>query len=325
VNGAGLVRAAIEEAELNSPRAQQIESGASQTFGCRAESLLRLTGVPQSNPRVGLSAVVGKAVHAYLEQVVTGPDNITERRYTYRDVRCTVDLIRVASKALRDYKSTTTDKLAAIVHDGPKRSHRGQIHLGAAAAREAGIDIETVGLIYIPRDSNDLDDIWEWSEPFSQTFADEAADWHADQRARAEQAAELKADPTDWLNGLRDEPLHFCEQFCPFVDLCRGPEPAQPADDPELIELAHRYMTAKLEADEAYARVRYYKEQLDQAPPIIVDGYKLAWSGGKPQTKTVVDVEELKRAFEMFVGDVPVITESTVTARSYRMTKARRS
>lgn len=315
-----LVRAAIEEAELNSPRAQQVESGASQTFGCRAESLLRLTDVPQSNPRVGLAAVMGKAIHAYLETVLT--DALTEQRYVYRDVPATVDVIFTERKALRDFKSTTNDKLAAIVKDGPKPSHRGQIHLGAAAAIEAGVEVETVGLIYIPRDSNNLDDMWEWSEPFSRERADQAADWHAEQRAMAQ-----THDPARALNldGLRDEPLYFCEQFCGYVDICRGPDRAVEADDPELVEVAQKFLAAKLEADDAYARKRHYQEQLRDVPPLLVDGYKLAWSGGNPKSETVVDVEELTSAFEMLVGPVPMTTVETTTARSFRVTKPRKS
>jgi hypothetical protein len=323
MKGPELIRAAIEAREQWSPRGQQIESGASQTFSCRAETQLRLAGVPKSNPRVGLRAIVGTAVHSYLEKIVPRFDDsvLSEQKYLYRGTPATVDLI--VSPELWDYKTTTKDKLAAIRRDGPTARQRGQIHLGAAAAREAGVVVEHVGLLFIPVDSNDLDDIWAWSEPFSQDLADQAADFHQEQRELAEANREAGGVPD--LNGLRDEPTHFCEAFCAWVDICRGPSRTPVATDPALIDLAQRYMTAKIEADEAYARVRYYKEQLQQAPAMVVDGYKLAWSGGNAKSETVVDIEELKRSFEMLVGPLPTTELETFTARQFRMTKARRA
>jgi hypothetical protein len=178
-------------------------------------------------------------------------------------------------------------------------------------------------LLYIPRDSNNLDDITPWSEPFSRELADKAADFH-DQMREMAATAQASAEPLD-LNGLRDEPPSFCEAFCSYVDTCRGPERAITPDDPDLIDLAQRFMTAKIEADEAYARVRYYKELLDKAPPMIVDGYKLAWSGGRPKSEQAVDLDELKAAFEMLIGPLPMTTVETFTARSFRMTKARKA
>jgi hypothetical protein len=58
---------------------------------------------------------------------------------------------------------------------------------------------------------------------------------------------------------------------------------------------------------------------------MVVDGYKLAWSGGNAKSETVVDIEELKRSFEMLVGPLPTTELETFTARQFRMTKARRA
>ena len=60
-----LERVAAEMAAYDAARARslQVETGASGIYGCRAQTLLRLSGMPASDPGVSWQALVGTAIH----------------------------------------------------------------------------------------------------------------------------------------------------------------------------------------------------------------------------------------------------------------------
>ncbi|TLK46597.1 hypothetical protein, partial [Glutamicibacter sp. V16R2B1] len=228
--GLELLRLALTEMEAADPRALQVETGASQAIGCRAESLFRLLGVPESDSRLRLDALIGKAAHAYAEEalkkVADRFELLVEHRASYRGVPCTIDLGWVGAAKLIDWKFPRKSKISWMQKNGIGNGYRGQIHLGGAALRAEGYDIQTVGLACLARDG-EFDEAVEFVEPFDQQIADAAADRVAEERARATEmegildrlavdeagkAVEVRHAIDMWQ--LRDEDLFFCRSFC---------------------------------------------------------------------------------------------------------------
>lgn len=273
------------------PRAQQVESGASQTFSCRAESLLRLTGQEPTDPRLSWQAWVGTAIHRELERIGRVNGWVTEQKLTYRGVPCTVDALLPDHAALVDWKSAAGVSEARRKATEPSRERVGQVMLGAAAAREAGFPVDTVWLCILPRESPDLELAW-WSAPFSQDAADEAADWHAEQRLRAEKV--LAGEPLD-LTEIRDRPAFWCRSYCERVTACRGPLPAEPVlEDPAVDEAAVMFLDARDTKDQAEQVMRDMRPLLEGWRGVTRSGIKVLTSGGRGKTETVEDTDALR-------------------------------
>lgn len=294
-------------------RSQQSEPGASQTFGCRAATVLRANGVPESDPRLVWQAVVGTSVHWTIEAARAGDGREGERKLTYRGVPCTID--EIDGQTVRDWK--TKDDAAAIAtvrKDGPRRGQIAQVMLGAAATIEAGHDITTVELVFLPR-AGDLADGWVWSAPFDRDLADEAADWHEQTRKLITERAGLTAG--EQVDGLRDEPPSFCFAYCPYVTACRGERPEHPPVDEGVVNVAAEYLEAKALEDEAKARLAKAKAFLDGYDDLRSVG--LQWSGGNPLKGDEVDMEAV--AF-LLGGSLPMRPKQGMSARSLRRVKS---
>ncbi|MCM3884177.1 hypothetical protein [Frankia sp. R82] len=286
LTGLGLLQLAISEMEASDPRALQVETGASQAMGCRAESLWRLLRIPESDPRLRADSWMGKAAHAAAEAALRRlPDRfrlLVEFRAVYRKVACTIDLGFILAGRVVDWKFPRLSKIARLKKDGIGRGYRAQVHLAGAALREAGYDIHTVGLVFVPRDG-DFEDAWEFSEPFDQKIADEAADRVATERARATEMAGILdrfgAESTDdkiteirraidkWE--IRDEDYFFCRTFCSYGTNCRGPEPKFPSPpDDGALEAAQQVAAAWAQEQEAKALWVLFSQHLW---PILTD------------------------------------------------------
>jgi len=334
--GLGLLMAALAEKEAADPRALQIQTGASQAMGCRAESLWRLLGIPESDPRLRLDAWIGKAAHAAAERALKGrPGLLVEHRAVYRGVPCTIDLGNITANLLSDWKFPRLSKIVWMQKYGIGSGYRGQLHMGAAALRAEGHQIDRVSLVCLPRDG-EFDDAWEYSEPFSQEIADEAADRVAQENARAAEmagildrfemhtvdarTAEIRHAIDMW--DLRDEDHFFCRQFCSRVTDCRGPEGKYPtADDPVLIEAAQQYAAATWQKREAEALLEEWRPHLEGVKRIALDdGTKIAWSGGNPKVDEVEDLDRVRREYELVCGPIPTKQVTKTTAVSLRVT-----
>lgn len=312
------VRDELAAMEAASPRSQQVQTGASQIFGCRAESLLRLTGVPESDPRSSWPALVGKAVHRLVEDAAA-EDVITEARFTYRGVPATVDRYNPATKTLTDFKTKdTAADINAIRRAGPSREYRSQIHLGAAALIAAGHEVQTVELLFIPR-AGTLEDAWLFSEPFDREIADDAAEWVSDQ---AERALTVDLDDGDPLDGLRDKLPSWCASYCPYFTTCRGGEEPLPELDDRLFEIAQRYLDADSREKDAAEEKRLLRADLDDVTGER-DGLRVRWQGGNTKHVEEVDVERALEEYQLVVGELPTKTITKTTARSLRVEKVK--
>ena len=215
----------IEAWDRSRPRSQQIDLGALQLLGCRAAAVLRLNEVPETDGRLRWDALVGVAIHSACE--AAAPEGVlVEQRFQYRGVWATVDRYDPRTKTLTDVK-TKEDVLAIrkVQKYGPSRTHKAQLHLGAAALQEAGHPVELVELLYLPR-VGQPEDAWVWGPVApDRKAADYAAEWAGWVTREAGERRHLPA----WgqVEGLQDERPDFCRRYCPFVSACRGevPEP----------------------------------------------------------------------------------------------------
>lgn len=292
-------------------RSRQTQPGASSTFGCRAETVLRGTGVRPSDPRLSWPAVVGTAIHAVLEQARAREGRVNEHLYVYRGVKCTVD--ELDPPTLRDFKTREdAAAIATVRRDGPKAGQIAQVMLGAAAAREAGHEVTTVELVFLPR-AGDLTDGWVWSAPFDQQIADEAADWH--EQVRGLISERTGWEPSDVAEGLRDQPLSWCRVYCPFVTVCRGELPA-PVVDEGVRDVAAEYLEAKALEAEAKSRADKARRFLEDYTDLR--GVGLQWSGGNVKT---VEEDDVELARMLLGADWPTRIVEKVTPRTLRRVK----
>lgn len=315
------IKAELLAYETARPRSLQVETGASGMFGCRAQTLLRLSGVPQSDPRLGWQALVGTAIHAVAEKAAAlSTDVLTESRFQYRGVWCTIDRFDIAGHKITDLKTKDDDvAIAKVQKYGPTKSQIAQVQIGAAALIAAGYEVDTVELLFVPR-AGDLESAYLWSAPFDQALADEAADWSAAQDARAADVDARGLDVTGALDGLRDEPERFCRDYCEWVTLCRGPERVMPSvDDPFVIAAAADVVQGKAMVAEGEALVKSARPILAGISGMAGDN-KIGWSGGNENTTEVVDLDAVLAGYREWIGDPPTKTVVTVSNVSLRVT-----
>lgn len=308
----------LAEATAKSGRSQQVETGASDLLGCRAAAVLRLNEVPRSDGRLVWQATVGTAVHAFLEAVA--PEGaVVEQQFAWRGVKATVDCYDPAERSLTDYKTASPAKLATVRRGGPSRRHQAQVAVGGMALAEAGHPVDLVRLAFLPRDGQ-LSDGLVWEHPLDDSLralADEAADWA---ETVAALAVERRGDePWYMADGLRDEPVIWCRDYCPWVTACRGEE--QPSLE-EYAPLASEYAEARAERDAAAARMQEARDRL-----VGVSGRCGDWKvSSSPERKTVKvepDVEALVDHWRFVQGDIPPPAVERVVVTSPRVSVRR--
>jgi len=301
------------EFETSRPRAMQVETGASQVGGCRAETVLRLRGTPQSDPRVSWQAWVGNAIHERLALVRGGdPRYLCEQRFTYKAVPATVDLVDLAAKTVVDYKSKdSADDFPAE----PKPEWLTQVNLGAAGANAAGIEVTHVAVIVLPR-AGEFEPQLFGPFPVDVALADAAVEW-------VEETNLLATLPDHELDlaPLRDEPPMFCARYCPYVTTCRGePDPTQPLDA-DVAATAAEYDAARTERDRAEARMKQLRGSL-----VGLKGQAGKWrintSGGREKIEQVEDTAQIRDWWKFVNGDLPTIERTTRTNISLTVKRA---
>lgn len=307
----------------NRPRSQQVELGASQVYSCRAACLCQLTGAPKTDARIGWESLAGIERHETIERARAHREVVSEKAFRYRGHKATIDEIR--DNTVIDWKNPSPEKVRKLKSGAPPdKGYVAQVHLGAAAAIEAGYDITEVAIVFLPR-GEDVRDGYVWRAPFDRAQADAAADWLDEQIARA-QALGRVAEPSD-LDGLRDRPaLSFCRNWCEYFSLCRGHEAMpKPTDDPGIVEAARTYVAAHHAMKEAEAVKRAAQQELAGIPAVTVDGYALRWQGGTATERDELDIDELRAWWEMTQPDRPLPTRvvPTVTPLSLPVRKAK--
>lgn len=306
-----------------SPRSAQTETGASQVYGCGAEAIFRLRGEPVTDPRIGWSALVGNGVHAELAVIraAVRPGVLCEQRFTFKNVPATVDYIDPAQQLLVDYKTKDdAGAIAGVRKNGPRPAQVGQLQLGMAAAREAGIDVRRAALLFLPRSGDDIDSAYVWGPvDYDEQAAIDAAAWSAD-------VDTLAADPGTDPRDHRGKPAFWCYQYCPFARSCRGEPLPEPVLDAEIEAVAAQYHEADVTAKAA-------KAQMEELRPALLGlsgeagAYKVSTTGGNEKTDERIDVDILAAWWEFAKPGVPlpVVTESGFTARRLTVKPAKKA
>lgn len=338
--------------EQDRPRSQQVEIGGSGLFGCRAEHVLRLNGVPQSDPRLSWEAFVGSAIDHRIGEarLRRNPDLLVQLRVEYAGVWFTIDEFDPATKTLRDWKSKDSaaacgEAVAMMVEDRPGHEQkRAQLHGGAAGLIAAGYEVEQIQLVFLPR-AGSFDGARLFTESFSREWADKGTEWAAEVIGEARRVADAidadlaaildepdngpsfagNVDILDFIPPLRDKPPFFCQAYCPFVTTCRGEGEVDTVDpDPQILDAAQRFVIAKLEYDEAEARKNYYRDLLRGAPAVTTDGWRVGWSRDTRSEELVPDLDAVDvEQYEFVIGRLPRKVKVTGKAPSLTPRKVR--
>ena len=165
----------IKWTESNSARSIQTTIGPSELGSlCDRKIAYRLAGVPEANwwsdP---LPAIVGTAVHAWLEKAVNRFQEVhhMERWLTEITVQPDpmvkghVDLYDREMAAIIDWKTVSPTKLKAWKADGPPEHYKDQVNLYGRGAMNAGLPVARVVLVAVPR-SGWLRDMQIWVDDY---------------------------------------------------------------------------------------------------------------------------------------------------------------
>jgi len=315
----GLLAEALIDHDEHRPRSLQVATGASQVDGCRAEAIFRLRGTPVSDPRLSWPATVGNAVHEWAATAVrawadrTGARVVVEERLTYRGLPVTVDAVFVDHGIAVDWKTLgDAAALAQVRRHGPSIGQQMQAHLAVGAAREADLDVTIAALLFVPREG-DLSDAVTWQAPYDEALADRGV-------AQALERDQLAADPDVRPEDHRDQPWHWCRDWCEFVSACRGEQTAPSEVDAEALLAATEWLQARQDEADAEAPRKAAAQVLDHYADAGLDlrAAGVRRQGGNVGVEERVDDTAVRRAYEQMLGPLPTMTTEKVTSVSWR-------
>lgn len=170
-----------------SERDQQRSAGPSDLGdpcdACLAAALRRKTLQPNQKPRdsgFSLKAWFGTAAHEKLEREQILPEEfraLEAKVYIhtiadYGDIYGHIDIQYLLMAIVGDYKTVDMAKLKKIRMEGPPIGHQKQIMMYGLGVEKSGREVKYVALIYIPRDSNNPDDIYVAVAPYQRDVAE---------------------------------------------------------------------------------------------------------------------------------------------------------
>lgn len=262
-------------------RAQQREIGWSDIGGCRRRARYILDGYEPVNKVSSVIAMIGKAIHAQLKEVLDALGMPAEWEIFYAGIRGHFDRYETEFSRLCDTKTVTSRFLESLKLHGPPISHIWQLSGYAAGMIVAGYAVKTCRLDYLTRDTGE-----EWQY-----------EWHFDPKD--------VADALEWLKDVREVPFDLVPRdYEPDSAWCRGcpfggkdggicwsggvpdrdwrsvlvKEGAKPA------QLAEELFLLRKQAKQMDARVKELKGALDALRPddtaavVKAGDYYLSWS-----------------------------------------------
>jgi len=209
------LRAAVHRYETDRDR-QSIEGrlGISDIGFCRMYATYVVRQEEPSEDPSKYAAFVGTAIGSYLETVIEHMYPTAERDMTVEvelpsgaKVEGHPDIVLPAG--VIDIK--TVDGLTSVRRKGASLQQRFQRQLYAAALDQAGRDIEWVGNAWWDRSARDEMPHVEVEpyDPLWMTYADE---WLSEVLYAVKTGTEAP----------KDQPIEFCQGYCPFFSKCRG-------------------------------------------------------------------------------------------------------
>lgn len=218
----------IKARDEAAPRSKQLELGPSEIgHPCMRRLAYGLMLVERSNPSFDpLPAIIGTATHKWLETAAMYANTTLGRKRWHVETRVNItswlsgscDLYDADTGTVIDYKVPGATQFAAL-RKQMSDTYRTQTHLYGKGFRNAGLPVQTVAVMLIPRGGT-LAGAHLWSEPYDETIADAAI-------ARRDQAVCLLNDFEVEQNPERYE--WFAKSgphcvFCPWF----SPNPTSP-------------------------------------------------------------------------------------------------
>lgn len=192
----------------HSDRSMQKAVGPSEIGGCRRRVWHRLIGTPTLNDQtLSMAAWMGTAIHTAIENRIKLQDDPFNPRFlleiavTFDGIRGHVDCYDTVNHEVIDWKTITKKK----VNYFPSNQQRTQVHIYGYLLSSTGYPVDTVTLVGIPRDGNELDVVMH-SEPYSEQIALEGIAW----LRQIENNLDVIPNP--------EMPKRFCRDYCPYFD-----------------------------------------------------------------------------------------------------------
>lgn len=188
----------------NSPRSLQAKAGPSEIGQeCPRRLGYRIAGTPVVNAPDPLKAMFGTGLHHVIAEGLRALDPggaryLLEHAVHYRNVTGTVDLFDRTLRRMIDWKSTALDRIRKYRHSGIPTNYLVQTQIYAAGLAAQGESVDTIALVFVPRDGT-LSDVWAWTTTPDRDRADKAIDrYEGIERALEEDGgpASLEAVPS---------------------------------------------------------------------------------------------------------------------------------
>lgn len=222
----------IEHGILNDPRTLQKEIGPSEVgMPCTHCLAAKLAGWEQTEQGVPWLTFVGRAVHEALSNIFIsheadrnathtgGIEWLSEQRVTggwilSEPVPGSCDLFHVPSGTVVDFKVVGAPALRRA-RSGPTQTYRYQGHTYGQGWANAGYQVDTVAILYLPRNAVSLGSAVRWHEPFDPTVATEAFERASHLQMQLNALRPLGDDVVNgWITGLDRDPDCFdCSRY----------------------------------------------------------------------------------------------------------------
>lgn len=180
------LQAMATEADARADRSQQAALGPSEIgMPCTYHLALRILGDDSAG---GFDdpwcAIIGTATHAWLDEAAAGYNVAHDEARFVPELRVhphpellpsggRADLYDTRHNTVVDHKIVGSASLKKYKASGPGKQYRTQAHLYGKGYRLAGYDVEHVAIAFWHRGGR-LGDLYVWTEPFTESIADEA-------------------------------------------------------------------------------------------------------------------------------------------------------
>jgi hypothetical protein len=288
---------AVTSSSKGSSRSQQKQVGPSEIGGCRRKVWLKLQGAESTNPNtLRLAAIMGTAIHTYIEQAFERQDPFQERyilegEYEYEGLMGHIDMYDKENCEVVDWKTVKKTNLTYF----PSKQQRMQVQLYGYLLMKNNVEVKTVTLVAIPRDGDERDIVYH-SEPYDESVALAGLAWLKE----VEQMTEAPAPEKD---------AFFCQHYCNFYDKTgkvgctgKGKDQAEGAiiEDEEVRSAAREYLNVVSEINELDKIKDSLKAMLEGISGTTPEGIRVAWS--EVSGRKSVDEAKVKE----LLGEVPV-------------------
>jgi hypothetical protein len=172
----------IKWADRQNPRSSQFELGPSEIGDpCDRRMAYRLAGVEACNFSDPWAAIVGTAMHAWLDEAFqkwltahNSDEYSTETSLSInRFVQGHSDVYDRRTKTVIDWKGAGPTVMKKVKANGPSAGYQIQTHIYGYGYEQKGWPVERVALVFLPR-AGRLADMYPWSAPYDRSVAIEA-------------------------------------------------------------------------------------------------------------------------------------------------------